>query len=378
MADTPLQSSSSAAVPPAGCARRPARRCCIRARYSLTLIESDDIGTVGVGEATLPALQRLQRAAEASTKRSSCARRRARSSSASSSATGTGPASATCIPSVPSASCGAAWSSSTLAARAAARARIPRRSRNIPARCAPARAMPSNFRIRQSVRSTFYGYAYHFDAGALRRLPAPLGDARGVSASKDRWSTSRSRRSPATSPSLTLKSGAADRRRFLRRLQRLPLAAARRQAGSAWEDWSHWLPCDRAWAVPCERSADFTPYTRSTAQKGGWIWRIPLQHRTGNGHVFSSAVHQRRRGARHSAGPARRARAMPSPAAALPRRPARAGLEAQLRGHRPGERLPRAARIHQPVPDPEGHPGHAAPACPTPETGAPPDTRLRG
>ena len=56
----------------------------------------------------------------------------------------------------------------------------------------------------------------------------------------------------------------------------------------SWEDWSPWLPCDRAWAVPCDRSADFTPYTRSTAQKGGWIWRIPLQHRTGNGHVFST------------------------------------------------------------------------------------------
>jgi tryptophan halogenase len=55
-----------------------------------------------------------------------------------------------------------------------------------------------------------------------------------------------------------------------------------------WEDWSEWLPCDRAWAVPCERSADFTPFTRSIAQKGGWIWRIPLQHRTGNGHVFST------------------------------------------------------------------------------------------
>ena len=54
------------------------------------------------------------------------------------------------------------------------------------------------------------------------------------------------------------------------------------------EDWSHWLPCDRAVAVPSRSAGDFTPYTRATAQAAGWQWRIPLQHRTGNGHVFSS------------------------------------------------------------------------------------------
>lgn len=59
---------------------------------------------------------------------------------------------------------------------------------------------------------------------------------------------------------------------------------------SGFEDWSHWLPCDRAIAVPTSKSPDFTPYTRSTAHRAGWQWRIPLQHRTGNGHVFCSAL----------------------------------------------------------------------------------------
>ena len=59
---------------------------------------------------------------------------------------------------------------------------------------------------------------------------------------------------------------------------------------SKFEDWSHWLPCDRALAVPTEKSPDgLTPFTRSTAHEAGWQWRIPLQHRTGNGHVFSSS-----------------------------------------------------------------------------------------
>lgn len=54
-------------------------------------------------------------------------------------------------------------------------------------------------------------------------------------------------------------------------------------------DWSKWLPCDRAVAIPCELGGDHEPLTRSTARPAGWQWRIPLQHRIGNGHVYSSA-----------------------------------------------------------------------------------------
>jgi len=57
---------------------------------------------------------------------------------------------------------------------------------------------------------------------------------------------------------------------------------------SGFEDWSHWLPCDRAVAVPSASVAPLTPYTRAIARQAGWQWRIPLQHRTGNGHVFCS------------------------------------------------------------------------------------------
>jgi len=58
---------------------------------------------------------------------------------------------------------------------------------------------------------------------------------------------------------------------------------------TGYDDWSHWLPCDRAQAVPCSNTTPLTPYTRATALEAGWQWRIPLQHRTGNGHVYSSA-----------------------------------------------------------------------------------------
>jgi tryptophan halogenase len=58
--------------------------------------------------------------------------------------------------------------------------------------------------------------------------------------------------------------------------------------GVGFEDWSHWLPCDRAIAVPTERTEPLLPYTRATAHVAGWQWRIPLQHRTGNGVVYCS------------------------------------------------------------------------------------------
>ena len=60
--------------------------------------------------------------------------------------------------------------------------------------------------------------------------------------------------------------------------------------GVGYEDWNQWLLCDRALAVPCESVSPLTPYTRSTAREAGWQWRIPLQHRIGNGHVYSSAL----------------------------------------------------------------------------------------
>ncbi|HKE94062.1 MAG TPA: tryptophan halogenase family protein, partial [Povalibacter sp.] len=57
---------------------------------------------------------------------------------------------------------------------------------------------------------------------------------------------------------------------------------------TGYEDWSHWLPCDSAVAVATQSAGDFSPYTTSTARAAGWQWRIPLQHRVGNGYVYCS------------------------------------------------------------------------------------------
>ncbi|MDP9421853.1 MAG: tryptophan 7-halogenase [Pseudomonadota bacterium] len=59
--------------------------------------------------------------------------------------------------------------------------------------------------------------------------------------------------------------------------------------GEPFQAWSKWLPCDRAVAMPCRTRTAVTPYTSAIAMEAGWRWRIPLQHRTGNGYVFSSS-----------------------------------------------------------------------------------------
>ncbi len=58
--------------------------------------------------------------------------------------------------------------------------------------------------------------------------------------------------------------------------------------GAGYENWQHWLPCDRAVTVASARVPPMRPYTQANARSAGWQWRIPLQHRSGNGHVYSS------------------------------------------------------------------------------------------
>ncbi|WP_306300311.1 tryptophan halogenase family protein [Erythrobacter sp. LQ02-29] len=65
------------------------------------------------------------------------------------------------------------------------------------------------------------------------------------------------------------------------------------ELGTGYEDWSRWLPMDRALAMPSANTGSLNPYTRATAHGAGWQWRIPLQHRTGNGHVFCSSYMER-------------------------------------------------------------------------------------
>ena len=131
-------------------------------------------------------------------------------------------------------------------------------------------------------------YAYHFDAGLYAAFLRRMSEGLGVKRTEGKVVSVQQNGESGYIESVTLEDGrvvAGDLFIDCSGFRGL-LIEQTLQAG--YEDWSHWLPCDRALAVPCERVAATTPYTRSTSREAGWQWRIPLQHRTGNGYVYCS------------------------------------------------------------------------------------------
>ena len=139
----------------------------------------------------------------------------------------------------------------------------------------------------RSILSTL-GYAYHFDAALYALHLRGLAEANGVRRVEGKLQDVERDGERGSVTALTTERGERlDGDLFVdcSGFRALLIDGA---MGERLEDWSHWLPCDRAVAVPCARSAAPTPFTRSTARAAGWQWRIPLQHRTGNGYVYAS------------------------------------------------------------------------------------------
>jgi tryptophan halogenase len=131
-------------------------------------------------------------------------------------------------------------------------------------------------------------YAYHFDATAYARYLRSLAEARGVERieGKIRGATLAA---DGSVDQLVLEDGRRIAGQLFVDCSGFRALLIGETLGTPFEDWSHWLPCDRALAVPCEPAGPLLPLTRSTARRAGWQWRIPLRHRTGNGHVFCSS-----------------------------------------------------------------------------------------
>jgi tryptophan halogenase len=133
-----------------------------------------------------------------------------------------------------------------------------------------------------------YKYAYHFDAGVYARYLRANAEGRGVRRTEGKVVDVELRGEDGFIRALTLDSGERIEADFFIDASGFRGLLIEQALKTGYEDWSHWLPCDRAVAVPCERAGELTPYTVSTAREAGWQWRIPLQHRTGNGYVYCS------------------------------------------------------------------------------------------
>jgi tryptophan halogenase len=132
-------------------------------------------------------------------------------------------------------------------------------------------------------------YAYHFDASLYARYLRKLSEARGVRRTEGKIVQVTQREGDGHIDAVVLESGERVEGELFIDCSGFRGLLIEQTLKTGYEDWTHWLPCDSALAVPCESAAVLTPYTRSTAHRAGWQWRIPLQHRIGNGHVFCSA-----------------------------------------------------------------------------------------
>jgi tryptophan halogenase len=133
-----------------------------------------------------------------------------------------------------------------------------------------------------------YEYAYHFDAGLYARFLRQYAEQRGVRRVEGLISAVHQREGDGFISAVQLEDGKRIDGELFIDCSGFRALLIGQTLQSGFDSWAHWLPCDRALAVPAA-AGELTPYTQSTAHSAGWQWRIPLQHRTGNGHVFASA-----------------------------------------------------------------------------------------
>lgn len=136
---------------------------------------------------------------------------------------------------------------------------------------------------------TGLAYAFHFDASLYAAYLRKLAEASGVTRVEGKIASVSLNQETGFIEDVILEDGKAVRGDLFIDCSGFRGLLIGDALGVPYKDWSKWLPCNRAWAVACERAEPLLPYTRATARDAGWQWRIPLQHRTGNGHVFCNS-----------------------------------------------------------------------------------------
>lgn len=131
------------------------------------------------------------------------------------------------------------------------------------------------------------GYAYHLDASLYAQCLRKISQGRGVTRTEGRIERIEQHPESGFVTAVTTHRGDRLDGDLFIDCSGLKGLLIEDTLNSGFEDWSQWLPCDRAFAVPMP-AADAVPFTRTIAHACGWQWQIPLQHRTGSGLVFSS------------------------------------------------------------------------------------------
>lgn len=146
-------------------------------------------------------------------------------------------------------------------------------------------------------RLAWYNYAYHFDASAFARYLRVYAEKRSVTRIEGKVNHIQLDETSGFIQHITLESGLVIDGDLFVDCTGIPALLINKTMGVGYEDWNHWLPCDSALAVQTNSVREPDPYTRSSARSAGWQWHIPLQHRVGNGYVYSSPYisHERAR-----------------------------------------------------------------------------------
>jgi len=132
------------------------------------------------------------------------------------------------------------------------------------------------------------GYAFQFDAGRYARYLRGYSEQRGVNRIEGKIVEVEQHPETGFVTGVKLENGSTVEGELFIDCSGFRALLIEQTLGVGFVDWSKWLPNDRAVAIPCTLGGDQEPLTRSTARKAGWQWRIPLQHRIGNGHVYCS------------------------------------------------------------------------------------------
>ena len=135
---------------------------------------------------------------------------------------------------------------------------------------------------------SYIAYAFHFDAGLYSLYLRSFAEGLGVVRHEGKIVNVNQRAEDGFITSVDMEDGSSVEGELFIDCSGFRGLLINQTLGVGFVDWTHWLPCDRALVVPCEGVEQITPYTRSTAQSAGWQWRIPLQHRIGNGYVHCS------------------------------------------------------------------------------------------